>query len=182
MNPRAALQERYPTADFWEYFRFLGECKGTHPEGRTHEHHICPRKQFPEFVDAPENLITLSIDDHAHAHDLLGDAVPELQKSVHLLASWSFEAAAKAGRKGGPIAAQVCKKLGIGVYAPESPGKIGGKIGGRKNVESGHIARLNSNHEHQVRAGRAGSLRGTHKRWHVARRIKSPTCSLCGAL
>lgn len=83
MNPRTALQERYPAADLFEYFRFLGECRGTAPEGTTHDHHICPRKQFPEFIDSPENLITLSVDDHKHAHALLAAAVPELWRSAN---------------------------------------------------------------------------------------------------
>jgi hypothetical protein len=79
MNPRAVLQERYPQTDFWEYFRFLGECKGTTLSGRTNDHHICPEKQFPEYKHDPENLITLTIEDHAYAHELLGAAVPELR-------------------------------------------------------------------------------------------------------
>jgi len=82
MNPRTVLQERYPQADFWEYFRFLGECKGTMPSGRTNEHHICPEKQFPEYKGASENLITLTLEDHAYAHELLGAAVPELRIST----------------------------------------------------------------------------------------------------
>ena len=73
MNPRAVLQERYPDADFAVYFRFLDACSGTKSEsGRTHDHHICPRKQFPEYAEGfRENLITLTIEDHAFVHKLL---------------------------------------------------------------------------------------------------------------
>ncbi len=71
MNPQTVLQERYPAADFWAYFHFLQSCIGTE-KGNTHEHHICPKKQFPEYeFFFPENLITLKLGDHARAHKLL---------------------------------------------------------------------------------------------------------------
>jgi hypothetical protein len=73
------LQERYPTAHLGAYFAFVESCRGTKQEsGRTNEHHICPKKQFPEYEHDPDNLITLTIGDHAHAHKLLAAAVPEL--------------------------------------------------------------------------------------------------------
>jgi hypothetical protein len=87
MNPRTVLQERYPSADFWEYFRFLGECSGTAPAGQAHEHHICPVEQFPEFEFDPANLIALTVEDHAHAHKLLAAAVPELRDISPLILS-----------------------------------------------------------------------------------------------
>lgn len=71
MDPKTVLQERYPLADFSVYFRHLVACR-TEKGPDTQEHHICPRKQFPEFAEGfPENLATLHIDDHAHAHRLL---------------------------------------------------------------------------------------------------------------
>jgi len=101
VNPRTVLQERYPSADLWEYFRFLGECAGTLPEGEAHEHHICPKKQFPEYAEGfPENLITLRIEDHAFAHKLLGAAVTELRIGTEWIATNTQEnmsAAKKAG-------------------------------------------------------------------------------------
>ena len=79
-NPQATLQEWYPLSDFSMYFRYLESCIGTKSEsGCTQDHHICPRKQFPELEHDPDNLITLRIEDHAHAHKLLAAAVPELR-------------------------------------------------------------------------------------------------------
>jgi hypothetical protein len=73
MNPRTVLQERYPLADFTIYFRHLDACR-TSKSLNTHDHHICPKAQFPEYKDLdsfPENSITLTIDDHSFAHKLL---------------------------------------------------------------------------------------------------------------
>jgi NUMOD3 motif-containing protein len=81
MNPRAVLQERYPTANLVVYFAFIELCRLREPKPlrmMTQEHHICPKKQFPEHKDAPENLITLWTPLHWHAHRLLSAAVPEL--------------------------------------------------------------------------------------------------------
>ena len=47
------MQAKYPEADFGEYFRFLVSCAGTE-KALTEEHHIAPRKQFPELVRASE--------------------------------------------------------------------------------------------------------------------------------
>jgi general stress protein YciG len=202
MNPRAVLQERYPEADFWPYFSFLEACRGTEKGLDTHEHHICPRAQFPEYEKGfPENLITLKLTDHSWAHRLLELACGIKAPSTTWIESqtWTPERQAKAveaGRKGG-------RKGGL----------IGGPIAGRMNVESGHIAALNSNSEHQARAGRKGGVIGgrvtaaipghfskagckggrisgrsniekvrhlaNHGRWHVRRGIKSLTCKLC---
>jgi len=61
-----------------------------------------------------------------------------------------------------------------------------GRAGGRKNVETGHLAQLRTP-EHQAKAGRIGgkiggrkgSLTVNHNRWHIARDIVNPKCSLC---
>jgi hypothetical protein len=81
VNPQTALQERYPAANLVVYNAFMELCRQFEPEpqkGLTQEHHICPRKQFPEHEHAPENLITLRTPLHQHAHRLLGRAVPEI--------------------------------------------------------------------------------------------------------
>jgi hypothetical protein len=70
-------------------------------------------------------------------------------------------------------------KTGVG-------GKIGGKIGGRKNVESGHIQRLQKQYcvlaataagKKNVESGHAFRL--PHLRWHVKRGIVNPDCNFC---
>ncbi len=56
---------------------------------------------------------------------------------------------------------------------------IGGRASGRKNILSGHIARLNAElnkrPEHQSHAGRFGG----HARWHTNRGIVKEGCLLC---
>jgi hypothetical protein len=98
MNPRTVLQERYPAANLMPYFGFLEWCKGTQSgPWRTHEHHILPRKQFPEYADCPENLITLTVEDHAHAHRVL-EAVCGIKAPPSVLLeslTWTPERAAK---------------------------------------------------------------------------------------
>jgi hypothetical protein len=126
VNPRTELEKRYPEADFSVYFHFLSEHK-TEKAWNTHDHHICPRKQFPEFAEGfPENLITLTVGDHAHAHELLHVSVPELWAQSKWIAS-----ANEGGRKGGSISGRKCKENGIGIFAAGMQSK-GGKAGGRK--------------------------------------------------
>jgi hypothetical protein len=211
MNPQAVLQERYPTADFSVYFRFLEACAGTQRDsGRTHGHHICPRKQFPDLEDEPDNVITLHIDDHALAHKLLGAAVPELSRAT---AAW-IESQKDGAAKGGRVAARVHKKNRTGPYAPGSrklgrvngrknalrlkehgrgwfaPGvaAMGGRITGRKTKELGigvHAPGMAAKGgrsltlEQHREFGSIGARVVNHKRWHVSRGIKSPTCALC---
>ena len=184
MNPRTELEKRYPTADFSVYFRHLSACKTAKSVG-TQEHHICPRKPFPEFSDAPENLITLSIKEHSEAHELLHAAVPELWAPSKWIAS-----AAEGGKK---TASRCCQsKTGFYSSATQKKAFAGRKknevayhanqvkaarAGGKKCVENGHLARLRTS-EHQVAANR----RANHNRWHVRRSIISPCCILCAVL
>ncbi len=171
MNPQTELEKRYPQADFSIYFRHLEACR-TVKGLNTHDHHICPRKPFPEYEHMPENKVILTIEDHAQAHELLHAAEPELWAQSKWIA-----AASK-----------------------------GGKIGGQKNVESGHLARVSAKvrtAEHQRNAAhfaglagqkthrqnntsrysstyqKAANLIANHKRWHIARNQKSSACSLC---
>jgi hypothetical protein len=86
MNPQTELQRRYPTAPLVVYNAFMDLCRQFEPEpraGETHEHHICPKKQFPEYRYDPDNLITLYLPLHAHAHRLLGVAVRELRSKAN---------------------------------------------------------------------------------------------------
>jgi hypothetical protein len=92
MNPQTILQERYPAANLVVYNAFMELCRQFEPEpqkGMTQEHHICPRKQFPEYVAAPENLITLRTLLHQHAHKLLAASVPEIQNLAPWIAAGS---------------------------------------------------------------------------------------------
>jgi hypothetical protein len=174
MNPRAVLQERYPQADFSIYFRHLEACRGTKREsGRTHEHHICPRKQFPELEHDSNNLITLTSEDHAHAHKLL-TAACGISAPPTVLFKAQLAGAAKGGRKGGIVTGETkrnggrkIKELGIGWFAPGVAAQGGRSL----------------SHEQRQRAtsagGRAAAPLNNHRRWHVQRGIISPTCELC---
>jgi hypothetical protein len=168
MDPRAELEKRYPQADFWEYFHFLQSCIAD-KAADTNDHHICPRKQFPEFENGcPENLVTLKIADHIHAHKLLSAAVPEMFVNVNNrgYCGLTKEQRKEAGRKGGR------QQVESGAYAVriakmQTPDKLAAyrRSGGLKAAELGYCAK--------------NGLRVAHKRWHVARGIVSATCSLC---
>jgi len=101
MNLQTTLQARYPLAELTVYFAFIDLCRQFELEpqkGKTHEHHICPKKQFPELEHAPENLITLHTRLHAHAHRLLAAAVPELSTTAAWIAAGhSVEARTRQG-------------------------------------------------------------------------------------
>jgi hypothetical protein len=172
VNPHLELEKRYPEADFAVYFRHLDACRTERCSG-THEHHICPRKQFPEFADSPENLIPLRVDDHAHAHKLL-EAACGIKAPPAALLETSLVVAVKAGSKGG----QKTRDNKSGMFArtkeqvsedARRAGKIGGAVQGKKSAVSGHLASIRPNvetlrkqlaacrtAEHQAKAGAAG--------------------------
>jgi hypothetical protein len=129
---RAAMQTKYPYADFAPYFAYLEARpvrRWRHNAG-LHRHHIAPREQFPELDGGytGPNIIVLRVSEHKRAHCILAQAVPE--------ANWPapkfVAAAAKGGRK---LAA-----LGLGIHAPgvaEKGRRIGGRIAGRKAAALG---------------------------------------------
>lgn len=105
MDPRSELEKRYPLTDFSVYFRHLVACR-TANGPNTQGHHICPRAQFPEFVDHPENKVMLHFSDHDFAHKLLefacGIKAPQtayLESAAH--GGRTPEHQRKAGRLGG---------------------------------------------------------------------------------
>jgi hypothetical protein len=148
VNPREVLQERYPLADFSIYFRHLEACR-TVKGLNTQDHHICPKKQFPEYRYSPENLITLTVKDHAHAHKLL-EAACGIKAPPTAWLEAQRDSAAKGGRIGGRIGGRTQGRKnvenGTGIFAltPEQRsaagrkgGRIGGHITGRKTKENG---------------------------------------------
>lgn len=203
MNPETVLQERYPLADFSVYFRHLSACQ-TVKGLNTHEHHICPRKQFPEYAEGfPENLITLHTDDHAFAHALLEAACGI--KSPHttfIEASTALQCKAY-GLKGAQVLiarGSTAWKSGIramnGALTIEQRrengrkgGGIAGKLRTEKQVEqmrvlaaSGAGGRIAGPLFKENRLGIfSPEHRGknTHTRWHVNRAIVKAGCALC---
>jgi hypothetical protein len=173
------MQAKYPAANLAVYFAFIAGCRQFEPEpqkGLTHEHHICPRKQFPEYAEGfPENLITLHTRLHAHAHRLLGSAVPELSRASAAWIAAGIKNAAKGGRK--------TKENRTGIFAPGMASK-GASKGGlhaqetHKKNGTGCYSR-----EMQAKGGRKGGIKGAritnHLRWHVKRGIVNLDCSLC---
>jgi hypothetical protein len=188
MNPQTTLQERYPLADFGPYFAFLESRKETETRaGCTHEHHICPRLQFPEYVEGCSwNLITLTLEDHAQAHKLL-----EVACGIKAAPVTYFLVQPAAATKGGCRAAE----LGVGWHSPEVRRKAGHKggqsrsaaksNGGRIGGRSKSLAQQSARHANLKKATAARIASGylptvpLHTRWHVNRGIVSAACSLC---
>lgn len=200
MNPQTELEARYPGADFSVYFRFLASACCSEKTSDTNEHHICPKKQFPEFIDALENVMTLRVDDHAFAHKLLEAACGIKAPSAH----W-FEiqrtAAALGGRKGGRVSGLENKQSRRGCFAHGMQSK-GGKVSGcTTHKRKIGIFALETLNEYKRLGGRAqgnknkanrtgifsqgiqakGAAVRNHTRWHVLRNIVKSDCSLCAA-
>lgn len=187
------MQAKYPEADFGEYFRFLVSCAGTE-KALTEEHHIAPRKQFPELVRASENLITLTVDDHAQAHRLLGAAHSDFSRAN---AAWiaarktlSFITARNtAGREhmnklnADPVfvAARIKRFDKMRSDFPHANVKGAQMLNADPVFAAANAERMRMRHtdpvfsEKNVTRGKMS----THTRWHVNRGIVSPICSIC---
>jgi hypothetical protein len=172
MDPQKVLRERYPSVDFTAYFRHLSGSARTVCSAATNKHHICPRKQFPEYEKGfPENTVILHIDDHEFAHKILGALVPEMKVNAnsHGYCGLTSEQRKIAGRKGGlmsgarGIRTQIEK--GLGVHAPGFDRSAIVRSAGLAAVALGHCAQN----------GRIT----THRRYHLARGVVSSSCSLC---
>lgn len=192
MNPRTELEARYPSADFSVYFRTAEACR-TVKGLNTHDHHLCPRKQFPEFVDSPENLITVTIEDHAFLHKLL-EAACGIKAPATALFDKSLCGASIGGRLS--VAAMNAsltfqKRSAMSKEAwlkmlPEQKTKRqrnAGRAGGKKSwnilTEESRARRL-SHWKMQTAAQLSEAGRkGVHVRLHVNRNIVSSTCELC---
>jgi RNA polymerase subunit RPABC4/transcription elongation factor Spt4 len=189
MNPQTVLQERYPASDFALYFRYLSACK-TVKGLYTQDHHICPRKQFPEYAEGfPENLITLSAEDHKQAHRLLVRAHPDFKRRapdawITAAVEGGRKGGLKGGHKGGSIggkrntpAQQATRLINIARARTTEHQVAAGRAGGRKNAQSGQLAILRTT-EHQKKASAAAH----HVYWHVRRSVINPKCLLCSPL
>jgi len=177
MNPRTELEARYPSADFSVYFRFLEACHGTVRAEDTNDHHICPRKQFPQFAEEfPENLITLKLDDHAFAHKLLAAVVPELSNVAAWIASQSAEQRTAIGKKGGAAGGL---KRWLASQTAEQRKEHQAKAGSA-GARAQHAAMSSEQQfEQSSRAGKIGGAKARHIQWHVKRNIVSLSCKLC---
>src|SRR5208337_2421443 len=108
MNPRTELEKRYPDCAFSVYFTFLAANKALSLSG-SHKHHICPKKQFPEYINSPENKILLSVEAHSIAHKL-----PEASCGIKSPPAVYFEMQHSAAARGGKIGGNSNKKNGTG--------------------------------------------------------------------
>jgi hypothetical protein len=144
MNPLATFQARFPNSDFTIYFRNIEACR-TVKGLDTHDHHICPRAQFPEYEDFtlfPENKVTVSIEDHDFLHKLL-----EATCGIKAPSTAYFEA--QKGGKSWRASLRARKENGTNIYSREHQRKAaragaqkGGLIGGRKGGLSRSPAKL----------------------------------------
>ena len=165
----AELQKQYPDGNFEPYWIAVEKCRRTEKD-YTHDHHLLPEKQFPQFADFklfPENKLvanaSLERNEHAWLHRILEECGgPKAPPSAF------FESQRGGCAKGGRSNVE----NGTGWFG-RSKEKMteDGRIGGRSNAENktGFCA-----------PGVAD--RGRHTRWHVNRGIVNPNCSLCIAL
>jgi len=167
VNSRAELEARYLEADFSTYFRFLDACRGTERGRDTQEHHVCPRKQFPEFIATRTVFFELQRTGAVRGGNTTGKKHKENKTGIFGLtleqrsviqrkASHSVTRAQHqaSGRNSGLLH----KEKGTGVFAAGVRAR-GGKRGGLK-----------------------GGPAGMHVRWHLQRNIVSLSCQLCKKL
>lgn len=112
---RELIVSRFPLANLEGYFSFLALCGGT----GNYDHHIAPRCEFPELHDDARNIVKLTHENHAHAHRLLSDAIPDHQ---------GFRIAALyMSQRSGEMVSEIQSRAG--------------KKGGRSAVDSGQLAK-----------------------------------------
>jgi len=139
---------RIPSADFSCYFAFIESravCAGE-------RHHILPRKEFPEHVKNPNNLICVSAADHLRAHYWLALCAPgceSFQRMFFLMANMTC-----ASQTSTDDLSKYAEVYENGREAQRKAAGVQGKIRGRNEVENGHLASLRTP-EHQRAAGRA---------------------------
>lgn len=110
-------------------------------EGFINKHHIKPR--HAGGTDDEDNLVMLTYKEHIFAHKLLYQIYKNyLDMYAYLLMSSRDEEAmrllkSEAGKIGGKRAQEL-----HGFKIQSAGGKVGGKIAGQKNKESGHIYKL----------------------------------------
>jgi len=198
-DPHSVLESAFPFADFSAYLRFIEACREKKPEGSTHDHHICPRACFPEYMEEPDNLIPLSVEDHTRAHAILNETdVPDLYVNTSLIPAASL-IAAHAGRcsvginkangtghfalgearRAGLRNVAINKSKRLGIFDPKVCAQGGRTRGLRHKADGTGICGLTL--EQRQAAGRKGGSTANHNRWHVKRGRVNPKCSLCRA-
>lgn len=179
MNLLAELQAFDSAAEFRPYFVALDKCRNTQKDF-THDHHILPRKQFPQFAECPENLIAVSPQEHAWLHRVLENCCPKLKAPPTALIEGQKDAIAKS------LATH--RKNGTGFCGKElhTLGGFSAQATHKRN-RTGFYSKT-----HQAAAGRASqatqrrkgigcysAARLPHIRWHVNRGIVNRKCVHC---
>ncbi len=144
------------------YFKFIKDClkKQYGEESKMHMHHIIPQYVFKggsaedyNFMNSPQNVIELSLEDHILAHSLLFEIYGNLQDqgAIYLLANYEKESRAIWQVLGAKASHRVQEAHGKNMWdnnfqkemAARSMARpdaleirsAGGKIGGRKRNE-----------------------------------------------
>jgi len=164
------MQAKYPQADFAAYFAFIIACAATPQPGPAHRHHIAPREQFPELAKDATNLISVTVENHKHAHRLLAQCAPELS----LVSQAFIDAAIKGGQVGGKIGGRVAgrnrKENGTGIFAANYDWQKQGSKNGKQCKAKGTGIFSMSHKQHQQAGRKAGSSKSGDKLLALAKR------------
>ena len=168
MTLQAELQKQYPLGKFDRYWAAVAQVRLTEKD-YTHDHHLLPEKQFPQFADFklyPENKLVANASPDRNEHSWLHRVLEECGGPKSPPSAW-LEAQRDGAVKGGRL----------GALAQPREAKVkGGRIVGRKNAENGAGFCAPGA---AVKAGRIGGRTKSHIRWHVNRGVMNPNCALC---
>jgi hypothetical protein len=154
---RDAMELRFPYADFRSYFEFIDTCAG----GGKHRHHVAPRCEFSELIEDLDNIALLSYEDHARAHVLLSEAVPDhlgfRVAALHMFGKSEeafLELCKKGAREGGRKSMTALRKrLGKkGLQAVSAMGIAAARAGGWRGCRKGHATQAAAGHPQLAKA------------------------------
>jgi hypothetical protein len=160
--------------------------------GSDQKHHALPQADFPDFVDAPDNKIPCSYQEHLYAHYLLALAVPECASYQMTVCLMARARAADIRADELPYLAEVYARAQTAfallrthehqAKAGRAGGKIGGKTQGTKNKEN-KLGICGLTLEQRQASGSKGALAQTREQKQAAGGAGgTKTASIPGAL
>ena len=164
LDPRIRSEHiaRYGEIETERYLSVIHNIPASPDDKLGENHHLLARSIWPEYANLkahPWNRLRVSRAVHTALTELQGEFEQRFRFAALMMKGLTTDAQLEARRKGGTIGGKIGGKRTQELH-PEIYREIG-----KKNVESGHLARLRTP-EHQRAAGKIGGKIGGAK--HVA--------------